>query len=111
MLFAGGCTTATSVNNGAFTFAVSDLPLLTVWNLGSAIIKFDMLLAGGGADSDIFVGPFTFGIHVIPLFGHPFHGSASKITMDKQIQPLINLENTSVRSMHQSFEERERFRI
>ena len=56
------------------------------------------LLAGGAADSNVFVGLFAFGMHVEPLFGHPINGSASKITMDKQIQPLINLENTSVRS-------------
>lgn len=37
MLFAGGCTTAVSANSGAFTFAMSDPPSLTVWNLGSAI--------------------------------------------------------------------------
>lgn len=35
-LFAGGCATTASVDSGAFTFAVSDLPSLTVWNLGSA---------------------------------------------------------------------------
>lgn len=56
------------------------------------------LLAGGAADGDIFVGLFTSGMNVIPSWMHQFHGSASKITMDKQIQPLTNLENTSVRS-------------
>lgn len=34
------------------------------------------LIAGGGADGDIFIGALTFGIHVIPLWEHTFHGSA-----------------------------------
>lgn len=44
LLFAGGCITATSVNSGAFTFAVSDLPSLMVWNLGSAKIFYSLLV-------------------------------------------------------------------
>ena len=98
MLLAGGGGNSDPLQVGIFRFLIDAPSSEDHWAFGSAIIKFDMLVAGGSADSDIFVGPFAFGIHVIPLFGHPFHGSASKITMDKQIQPLINLENTSVRS-------------
>lgn len=75
-------------------FTVDSHLSLVEWNNGSAL----HLLAGGAADSDVFVGLFAFGMHVEPLFGHPINGSANKITMDKQIQPLINIENTSVRS-------------
>ncbi len=35
-----------------------------------------MLIAGGGADGDIFIGMFAFGMHVIPSWEHAFHGSA-----------------------------------
>lgn len=96
MLVAGGGVYDIPTFGGAFTFGASTLLSWTVWSVGSA--RKILLNAGGGADSDTFVGLLAFGMHVEPLFGHPINGSANKLTMDKQIQPLTNLENTSVRS-------------
>lgn len=58
-----------------------------------------MLVAGAGAaDPSAFGGVFPFAVNSSPLNAYWTAGSASNVTMDKQIQPLINLENTSVRS-------------
>lgn len=77
MLLAGGGGNSDPLQVGIFRFLIDAPSSEDHWAFGSAIIKFDMLVAGGSVWNDITrSGSFTFDAGDVPVWCEWYYGSA-----------------------------------